>query len=102
VEVDAFLLEYDSPRAGGFQPLRFLPAGTTAVLGLVTTKSPELEPRDDLLRRIEAAARHVPVGRLAVSPQCGFASVASGNLLSESDQWRKLELVVDTARAVWG
>jgi 5-methyltetrahydropteroyltriglutamate--homocysteine methyltransferase len=102
VEVDAFLLEYDSPRDGGFEPLRFLPAGRTAVLGLVTTKEPALEPRDELLRRVEEAARHVPVERLALSPQCGFASVAAGNLLSEDDQWRKLELVVETAREIWG
>jgi 5-methyltetrahydropteroyltriglutamate--homocysteine methyltransferase len=102
VGVDAFLLEYDAPRAGGFEPLRFLPAGRTAVLGLVTTKTPELEPRDLLLRRIDEAARHVPVEQLALSPQCGFASVAAGNLLGEDDQWRKLELVVETARAVWG
>ena len=101
VPVDAFLLEFDSPRAGSFEPLRFLPAGRTAVLGLVTTKEPALETREELLRRIEAAARHVPVGRLALSPQCGFASVAAGNLLSEDDQWRKLELVVETAAAVW-
>ncbi|HYW26602.1 MAG TPA: cobalamin-independent methionine synthase II family protein [Terriglobales bacterium] len=99
--VDAFLLEFDSPRAGSFEPLRYLPDGRTAVLGLVTTKQPALESRDDLLRRIEEAARHVPVERLALSPQCGFASVAAGNLLSEDDQWRKLELVVDTAAAVW-
>jgi 5-methyltetrahydropteroyltriglutamate--homocysteine methyltransferase len=102
VEVDAFLLEYDSPRDGGFEPLRFLPAGKTAVLGLVTTKEPALESRDELMRRVEEAARYVPVERLALSPQCGFASVAAGNLLSEEDQWRKLELVVETARAIWG
>jgi 5-methyltetrahydropteroyltriglutamate--homocysteine methyltransferase len=101
VPVDAFLLEFDSPRAGSFEPLRFLPAGRTAVLGLVTTKEPALEARDDLLRRIDEAARVVPVERLALSPQCGFASVAAGNLLSEDDQWRKLELVVETAAAVW-
>jgi len=101
VPVDAFLLEFDTPRAGSFEPLRFLPGGRTAVLGLVTTKEPALERRDDLLRRIEEASRYVPVQRLALSPQCGFASVAAGNLLSEDDQWRKLELVVDTAAAVW-
>jgi 5-methyltetrahydropteroyltriglutamate--homocysteine methyltransferase len=101
VPVDAFLLEFDSPRAGSFEPLRFLPAGRTAVLGLVTTKEPALEDRDDLLRRIEEAAGYVPIERLALSPQCGFASVAAGNLLSEDDQWRKLELVVETAAAVW-
>jgi 5-methyltetrahydropteroyltriglutamate--homocysteine methyltransferase len=101
VPVDAFLLEFDSPRAGSFEPLRFLPARRTAVLGLVTTKEPALESRDDLRRRIEEAARFVPVERLALSPQCGFASVAAGNLVSEDDQWRKLELVVETAAAVW-
>ncbi len=102
VPVDAFLLEYDAERHGGFEPLRFLPAGRTAVLGLVTTKTPELESRDDLLRRIDEAARFAPPDRLALSPQCGFASVAAGNLLAEDDQWRKLELVVETARAAWG
>jgi 5-methyltetrahydropteroyltriglutamate--homocysteine methyltransferase len=102
VPVDAFLLEYDAPRHGGFEPLRFLPAGRSAVLGLVTTKAPDLEPREELRRRIDEAARHAPLERLALSPQCGFASVAAGNLLTEDDQWRKLELVVDTARAVWG
>jgi 5-methyltetrahydropteroyltriglutamate--homocysteine methyltransferase len=101
VPVDAFLLEYDSPRDGGFEPLRFLPAGGTAVLGLVTTKEPALESRDQLLRRIDEAARYAPMERLALSPQCGFASVAGGNLLTEDDQWRKLELVVETARAAW-
>jgi 5-methyltetrahydropteroyltriglutamate--homocysteine methyltransferase len=100
--VDTFLLEYDSPRDGGFEPLRFVPAHKTVVLGLVTSKEPELETRDMLRRRIDEAARVVPLERLALSPQCGFASVASGNLLSEQDQWRKLELVVQTARLVWG
>jgi 5-methyltetrahydropteroyltriglutamate--homocysteine methyltransferase len=102
VSVDAFLLEYDSPRAGGFAPLRFLPPGKVAVLGLVTTKEPRLESRDQLQRRIDEASRYAPLDQLALSPQCGFASVAAGNLLSEDDQWRKLELVVETARAVWG
>jgi 5-methyltetrahydropteroyltriglutamate--homocysteine methyltransferase len=102
LSVDAFLLEYDSPRDGTFEPLRFLPAGKTAVLGLVTTKEPQLESRDDLARRIDEASRHVPLEQLALSPQCGFASVAAGNLISEDDQWRKLELVVETARLVWG
>jgi 5-methyltetrahydropteroyltriglutamate--homocysteine methyltransferase len=101
VPVDAFLLEYDSPRDGSFAPLRFLPEGRTAVLGLVTTKEPALESRDDLLRRIDQASRHAPLEQLALSPQCGFASVAAGNLLTEDDQWRKLELVVETADEVW-
>jgi 5-methyltetrahydropteroyltriglutamate--homocysteine methyltransferase len=100
--VDVFLLEYDSQRDGGFEPLRFLPTGKTAVLGLVNTKVAELESRDELRRRIDAAARYAPLDQLALSPQCGFASVAAGNLLSEDDQWRKLELVVQTARDVWG
>jgi 5-methyltetrahydropteroyltriglutamate--homocysteine methyltransferase len=99
--VDTFLLEYDSARDGGFEPLRHLPAGKTAVLGLVTTKEPGLESRDRLARRIDEAARYAPLEQLALSPQCGFASVAAGNLISEDDQWRKLELVVETARLVW-
>jgi 5-methyltetrahydropteroyltriglutamate--homocysteine methyltransferase len=101
LRVDRLLLEYDSERAGGFEPLRFVPDRTTVVLGLVTTKSPQLESRDQLARRIEEASRYVPLERLAVSPQCGFASVAAGNLLSLDDQWRKLELVAETARLVW-
>ncbi len=79
-----------------------MPRGKTVVLGLVTTKEPRLESQDALRRRIDEAARHVPLENLALSPQCGFASVAAGNLLSTDDQWRKLELVVDTARKVWG
>ena len=100
--VDTFLLEYDTERVGGFEPLRYLPAGKTAVLGLVTSKEPGLESQDDLRRRIDAAAKIVPLERLALSPQCGFASVALGNLLSEEDQWRKLKLVTETAHLVWG
>jgi 5-methyltetrahydropteroyltriglutamate--homocysteine methyltransferase len=99
--VDRFLLEYDTHRSGGFEPLRFVPRGTTVVLGLVSTKEPRLESQDELVRRIEGASRFVPVENLAVSPQCGFASVAAGNLLSMDDQRRKLELVVETARKVW-
>jgi 5-methyltetrahydropteroyltriglutamate--homocysteine methyltransferase len=102
LNVDAFLLEYDSERAGGFEPLRYVPRGKTVVLGLVSTKISELEQQDALLRRIEEAARYVPMDDLALSPQCGFASTMEGNLLSEDDQWRKLELVVETARKVWG
>ena len=102
VGVDAFLLEYDSPRAGGFEPLRQVPRSATVVLGLVTTKEPRLEPAGELLRRIDEASRYVPLDRLALSPQCGFASVAAGNLLSEEDQWRKLQSVVETAARVWG
>jgi 5-methyltetrahydropteroyltriglutamate--homocysteine methyltransferase len=101
LDVDAFLLEYDSERSGGFEPLRLVPGGKSVVLGLVTTKEARLESQTDLMRRIEEAARYVPLENLALSPQCGFASVAAGNLISTDDQWRKLELVVDTARRVW-
>jgi 5-methyltetrahydropteroyltriglutamate--homocysteine methyltransferase len=101
LDVDRFLLEYDSDRAGGFEPLRFVPRGKQVVLGLITTKLAQLERQDDLLRRIDEASRYVPIENLALSPQCGFASVEQGNLLSWDDQRRKLELVVDTARKVW-
>jgi 5-methyltetrahydropteroyltriglutamate--homocysteine methyltransferase len=97
-----FLLEYDSPRAGSFAPLRFLPKGKVAVLGLVSTKLPELETVEELKRRIDEAARIVPLEQLAISPQCGFASDVVGNLISMDDQRRKLELVVETARQIWG
>ncbi len=98
---DRFLLEYDSERAGGFAPLRFVPKGKTVVLGLISTKASPLEAQDDLLRRIDEAAKYVPVADLALSPQCGFASVAAGNEISWDDQRKKLELLVDTARKVW-
>jgi 5-methyltetrahydropteroyltriglutamate--homocysteine methyltransferase len=101
LEVDRLLLEYDTARAGGFEPLRFVPDDKAVVLGLISTKTPELESRDELLRRIEEAGRYVPVERLALSPQCGFASTAKGNLLGWDDQRRKLELVVETAREIW-
>jgi methionine synthase II (cobalamin-independent) len=102
LEVDRFLLEYDTERSGGFEPLRLVPRGKSVVLGLITTKEPKLEAQDDLLRRIGEASKFVPLENLAVSPQCGFASVAAGNLLSVDEQWQKLALVVDTARKVWG
>jgi 5-methyltetrahydropteroyltriglutamate--homocysteine methyltransferase len=98
---DRFLLEYDSPRAGGFEPLRHVPKGKIVVLGLVSTKVPALETVDELKRRIDAAAKYVPLEQLALSPQCGFASDATGNLISEDDQKRKLERVVETARQIW-
>ena len=101
LDVDRFLLEFDDERSGGFEPLRWVPDGKTVVLGLVTTKDAKLEAQDDLRRRIDQAARYVPLERLALSPQCGFASIAAGNLLSTDQQWRKLELVADTARKVW-
>jgi len=100
--VDVFLLEYDSERAGDFAPLRHLPGEKAAILGLVSTKTPELEAEDALLRRLDEAARFAPAERLGLSPQCGFASVAGGNLLDEDMQRRKLELVAAVARRAWG
>ena len=102
LEVDAFLLEYDSERAGTFAPLRFMPKGKTVVLGLVTTKAGELESQDTLLRRIDEASQYVDMDDLALSPQCGFSSTLQGNPLAWDDQLRKLELVVETARRAWG
>jgi 5-methyltetrahydropteroyltriglutamate--homocysteine methyltransferase len=102
MDLDAYFLEYDDERSGDFRPLRFLPAGKTAVLGLVTTKTAQLEDRDALKRRIDEAAQYVPLEQLALSPQCGFASSAEGNNIGWDDQRRKLELVVGVAREVWG
>jgi 5-methyltetrahydropteroyltriglutamate--homocysteine methyltransferase len=102
LNVDLFLLEYESERAGTFEPLRFVPKDKGVVLGLVSSKLPELELQDVLARRIEEAARYVPMENLALSPQCGFASSLEGNLLTEEEQWSKLRLVVETARKVWG
>jgi 5-methyltetrahydropteroyltriglutamate--homocysteine methyltransferase len=102
MQVDRFLLEYDTERSGGFEPLRQVPRGKTVVLGLITTKEPKLESGDALRKRIDEAAKFVPLENLALSPQCGFASVAAGNLLSMDEQWKKLGLVVETARKVWG
>ncbi len=102
MQVDRFLLEYDDARSGTFEPLRFIPKGKQVVLGLVSSKRPELESKDDLKRRIEEASRYVPMENLALSPQCGFASTMEGNLLTEDDQWAKLRLVVETAGEVWG
>jgi 5-methyltetrahydropteroyltriglutamate--homocysteine methyltransferase len=98
---DRFLLEYDSPRAGGFEPLRYVRKDKVVVLGLVSTKVPQLESLDELRRRVDAAAKYVPLERLAISPQCGFASDVVGNLLSEEEQRRKLERVVEAARRIW-
>jgi 5-methyltetrahydropteroyltriglutamate--homocysteine methyltransferase len=102
IGVDGYFLEYDSPRAGDFSPLRFLPKGKIAVLGLVTTKSPKLETKDELKRRIDEAGRYAPVEQLALSPQCGFSSGIGGNAMTVDDEVRKLTLVVETAREVWG
>lgn len=101
-EVDGFFMEFDSERAGGFEPLRALPRGKQVALGLVTTKVGELEDADALCRRVDEAARFVPLEQLCLSPQCGFSSTHHGNALSHDDQWRKLERVVGVARAVWG
>jgi 5-methyltetrahydropteroyltriglutamate--homocysteine methyltransferase len=100
--VDRFLLEYDDERSGSFEPLRFVPPDKTVVLGLVSSKRPQLEDADELARRIDEASRYIPLERLALSTQCGFASTAEGNLLTEEDQWAKLALVMNTARRVWG
>ena len=102
LKYDRFLFEYDTPRAGGFAPLRFLPKGKVIVLGLVSTKVPQLETVDDLKRRIDEAAKYAPLEQMAISPQCGFSSDVVGNLISLDDQKRKLEVVVETARQVWG
>ena len=102
LEVDAFFLEYDTERAGGFEPLRYVPKGKTVVLGLVSSKVPELEKKDDLRRRIDAAAKYVPLENLCLSPQCGFSSTHHGNKLTADDQWRKLGLVLEVSKSVWG
>lgn len=102
LNVDGYFLEYDDDRSGGFAPLRFVPAGKTVVLGLVSTKVPQLEDQDTLVRRIEEASQYVPLNNLCLSPQCGFSSTYHGNDITEDDQWRKLGLVVETAARVWG
>jgi 5-methyltetrahydropteroyltriglutamate--homocysteine methyltransferase len=102
LDVDGFFLEYDDERSGGFEPLRFVPAGKNVVLGLVTTKHGGLEDKDALKRRIEEASRHVPLEQLCLSPQCGFSSTVEGNVLGYDEQVAKLELVVQTAQEVWG
>ena len=102
MNVDAYFLEYDDARSGDFKPLRFLPKGKTVVLGLVTTKLGALESKDDLKRRIDEAARYAPMEQLALSPQCGFSSTVHGNDIAVEAQRAKLQLVVETAREVWG
>ncbi|MFZ1995540.1 MAG: 5-methyltetrahydropteroyltriglutamate--homocysteine S-methyltransferase [Solirubrobacteraceae bacterium] len=102
LDVDGFFLEYDDERSGGFEPLRFVPPGKMVVLGLVTSKRPELESKDDLRRRIDQASRHIPLDQLCLSPQCGFSSTLEGNALTSDEQKAKLELVVETAAEVWG
>jgi 5-methyltetrahydropteroyltriglutamate--homocysteine methyltransferase len=100
--VNHFLLEFDSPRAGGFDPLRFVPRNKGVVLGLVSSKRAELESLDLLKRRAEEAAKYVDASRLAISPQCGFASTMGGNPVTEEHERAKLRLCVDAARAIWG
>jgi 5-methyltetrahydropteroyltriglutamate--homocysteine methyltransferase len=102
LRVDAFFLEYDSERAGGFEPLRFVPKEKRVVLGLVSSKTPVLEPLDTLVRRVHEAAKHIPLDRLGISPQCGFASSVGGNPLTIDEERAKLARVVEAARAVWG
>jgi 5-methyltetrahydropteroyltriglutamate--homocysteine methyltransferase len=100
--VDMLFLEFDSERSGDFGPLRHVPPGTTVVLGLVSSKTPVLEPRDDLLRRVEEASKVVPIERLALSPQCGFASTVGGNPVTEEDEKRKLARIAEVCEEVWG
>lgn len=102
LDVDGFFLEYDTERAGGFEPLRFVPRGTKIVLGLVTSKTATLETKDAIKRRIEEASKYVALDDLCLSPQCGFSSTHHGNSLTEADQWHKLERIVEVAREVWG
>jgi len=102
IKVHGYFMEYDTERAGGFEPLRFVPKGKTVVLGLVTTKSGHLESRDTIKRRIDEAAKYVDLDQLALSPQCGFASTEEGNLLAEEEQWAKLRMIVELAEEIWG
>jgi 5-methyltetrahydropteroyltriglutamate--homocysteine methyltransferase len=102
IGVHGYFMEYDSERAGGFEPLRFVPRGKQVVLGLVTSKAGRLESRDDIKRRIDAAARFVDIDQLCLSPQCGFASTEDGNVLAEEEQWAKLRMIVEVAQEVWG
>ena len=102
IKVNGYFMEYDSDRAGGFEPLRFVPKDKTVVLGLVTSKTGQLESKDDIKRRIEAAAKYVDLGQLCLSPQCGFASTEEGNALAEDQQWAKLRMIVEIANDVWG
>jgi len=102
LDVDGFFLEYDDARSGGFEPLRFVPAGKMVVLGLVTTKRPELESKDELKRRVDEAAKYVPLDQICLSGQCGFSSTSEGNELTHDQQVAKLRLIVETAREIWG
>src|SRR5689334_1607287 len=102
INVHAYFMEYDSDRAGGFEPLRFVPKGKMVVLGLITSKSGRLETKDEIKRRIDEAARYIALDQLCVSPQCGFASTEEGNILAEDEQWAKLRMIVELADELWG
>jgi 5-methyltetrahydropteroyltriglutamate--homocysteine methyltransferase len=102
IQVNGYFMEYDTERAGGFEPLRFVPKGKLVVLGLVTSKTGDLESKDDIKRRIDQAAKFIPLDQLCLSPQCGFASTEEGNVLTEEQQWAKLGRIVEIAREVWG
>jgi 5-methyltetrahydropteroyltriglutamate--homocysteine methyltransferase len=102
INVNGYFLEYDSDRAGSFEPLRLVPKGKTVVLGLVTSKSGRLESKDELKRRIDQAAKFIDLDQLCLSPQCGFASTEEGNILAEDEQWAKLKMIVEIAKEVWG
>jgi 5-methyltetrahydropteroyltriglutamate--homocysteine methyltransferase len=100
--VDGYFMEWDTDRAGGFEPLRFLPKGKSVILGLVTSKTGVLENKDDIKRRIDEATKYVDLDQLCLSPQCGFASTEEGNTLAEEEQWAKLRMIVEIAEEVWG
>src|SRR5689334_21946994 len=102
INVHGYFMEYDTARAGGFEPLRFVPKGKTVVLGLVTTKTGALEEKDVIKRRIEEATKFIDLEQLCLSPQCGFASTEEGNALAEDEQWAKLRMIVEIAHEVWG
>jgi 5-methyltetrahydropteroyltriglutamate--homocysteine methyltransferase len=102
IDIDGYFMEWDTDRAGGFEPLRFLPKGKTVVLGLVTSKTGTLESKDDIKRRIGEAAKYCDLDQLCLSPQCGFASTEEGNVLAEEQQWAKLRMIVEIAEEVWG
>jgi 5-methyltetrahydropteroyltriglutamate--homocysteine methyltransferase len=102
INVHGYFMEFDSDRAGGFEPLRFVPKGKQVVLGLVTSKTGKLESKDEIKRRIDQAAKFVPLDQLCLSPQCGFASSEEGNILAEEEQWAKLRMIVEIANEVWG
>src|SRR5665213_3631768 len=102
IKVHGFFMEYDSDRAGGFEPLRLVPKDRRVVLGLVTTKTGQLESKDALKRRIDEASKYISLDQLCLSPQCGFASTEEGNTLAEDEQWAKLRMIVELAEEVWG